>query len=75
MQLSKLQQQLIKDLLELQKENKEKQVIIVESYKLTGDIYIFEFSSSFLFKLPLERFLRLTSENENRNLKYHITLF
>lgn len=75
MQLSKLQQQLIKDLLELQKENKEKQVIIVESYKLTGDIYIFEFSSSFLLKLPLERFLRLTSENENRNLKYHITLF
>lgn len=75
MQLSKLQQQLIKDLLELQKENKEKQVIIVESYKLKDDIYIFEFSSTFLLQLPLERFLRLTSENENRKLKYHITLF
>lgn len=73
--LSKLQQQFIKDLLELKKENKEKQVIIVEVYNLTGDIYIFEFSSSFLLELPLERFLDLTSENENRKLKYHVVLF
>lgn len=75
MQLSKLQQHLIKDLLELKKENKERQVIIVECYKLTGNIYIYEFSSSFLLKLPLERFLELTSENENRKLKYHVVLF
>ena len=75
MQISKFQQNFIESLLELQKEKKEKQVIIVESYKLTGDFYIFEFSSSFLLKLPLERFLRLTSEDENRKLKYHITLF
>lgn len=75
MQISKLQQQFIKDLLELKKENKEKQVIIVEVYNLTGDIYIFEFSSSFLLELPLERFLDLTSENENRKLKYHVVLF
>lgn len=75
MNLSKLQQQLIKDLLELKKENKEKQVIIVESYKSTGDIYIFEFSSSFLLKLPLDSFLDLTSENDNRKLKYHVVLF
>lgn len=74
MQISNLQQQLIKDLLELKKENKERQVIIVESYKLTGNIYIYEFSSSFLLKLPLERFLNLTSESEYRKLKYHITL-
>lgn len=73
--LSKLQQQFIKDLLELKKENKEKQVIIVEVYNLTGDIYIFEFSSSFLLKLPLESFLDLTSENEHRKLKYHVVLF
>lgn len=75
MQLSKFQQNFISSLLELKKENKEKQVIIVECYKLTGNVYIFEFSSSFLLNLPLERFLRLTSENENRKLKYHITLF
>lgn len=75
MQISKLQQQLIKVLLELKKENKEKQIIIVESYKFTGNIYIYEFSSSFLLKLPLERFLSLTSENENRKLKYHVVLF
>lgn len=75
MQISKLQQQFIKDLLELKKENKEKQVIIVEYYKLTDDMYIFEFSSSFLLKLPLERFLELTSENEKRKLKYHVVLF
>lgn len=75
MQLSEFQQNLIDSLLELKKANKEKQVIIVESYILTGDIYIFEFSSTFLLKLPLERFLRLTSENESRKLKYHITLF
>lgn len=75
MQISKLQQQFIKDLLELKKENKEKQVIIVEVYKLTGDIFIFEFSSSFLLELPLESFLDLTSENENRKLKYHVVLF
>lgn len=74
MQLSKFQQNLINSLLELKKENKEKQVIIVESYTLTGGLYIFEFSSSFLLKLPLERFLNLTSENESRKLKYHITL-
>ena len=75
MQISNLQQQFIKDLLELKKENKERQVIIVESYKLTGDIYIFEFSSSFLLNLPLDRFLELTSENANRKLKYHVVLF
>lgn len=75
MQLSKFQQNFINSLLELKKENKEKQVILVESYKLTGDVYIYEFSSSFLLNLPLERFLRLTSENENRKLKYHICLF
>lgn len=75
MQISKLQQQFIKDLLELKKKNKEKQVIIVEVYNLTGDICIFEFSSSFLLELPLERFLDLTSENENRKLKYHVVLF
>lgn len=75
MQLSKFQQNFINSLLELKKENKEKEVIIVESYTLTGDLYIFEFSSSFLLKLPLERFLRLTSENENRKLKYYIVLF
>lgn len=74
MQISNLQQQFIKDLLELKKENKERQVIIVESYKLTGNIYIFEYNSSFLLKLPLERFLELTSEGENRKIKYHITL-
>lgn len=74
MLLTKFQQNLINSLLELKKENKEKQVIIVESYTLTGDLYIFEFSSNFLLKLPLERFLRLTSENESRKLKYHITL-
>lgn len=75
MQLSKFQQNLIVSLLELKKANKEKQVIIVESYTLTGDLYIFEFSSTFLLKLPLDRFLNLTSENEHRKLKYHITLF
>lgn len=74
MQVSKFQQNFINSLLELKKENKERQVIIVESYKLTGDIYIFEFNSTFLLQLPLERFLRLTSESENRKLKYHITL-
>lgn len=74
MEVSRFQQTFINNLLLLKKENKERQVIIVESYTLTGNIYIFEFSSSFLLKLPLERFLDLTSENDYRKLKYHITL-
>lgn len=68
MQLSKLQQQFLKDLLDHKESNKS--VIITKYYRYANNIVAYEFTIQGLLKMPLGQILNLVTPNKDGVVTY-----
>lgn len=73
MELSRLQQQFLKDLFK-NKESK-KSVIIAQYYKFCNEIELYEFSIECLIKLPLSKLLELLTPTKEGLISYYFPIY
>lgn len=73
MELSRLQQQFLKDLLKHKESNKS--VIISQYYKYCNEIEMYEFSIECLIKLPLSKVLELLTPTKGGLINYYFPIF